>query len=96
MKAGSPLSKELRERYHTRRTVARKDDTVKIVRGEFKGIEGKVTKVIPQDGRLTVDGVNKEKIAGGTAPVPIHASNVVITSLSLNDKKRKKQLEAEE
>ncbi|HXW36879.1 MAG TPA: 50S ribosomal protein L24 [Nitrososphaerales archaeon] len=95
MDTNSPLSKELREKYHRRSVTARKDDKVMIVRGEFKGIEGKVTKVIPSTGRLNVEGVNKEKMAGGTAPVPVHASNVVVTEVILSDKKRKKTLEGE-
>ncbi len=96
MKMGSHLSSELREKYGKRTLRPRIGDTVKIVRGEFKDIEGKVTKVFAQDGRLTVEGVSKEKTAGGTAPIPIDSSNVVITSLNLDDKSRKGKLEEKE
>ena len=96
MKFASHLSEELRERYKRRSVRPRTGDSVKIVRGEFKGIEGKVTKVLAKDGRVNVEGVNKEKLAGGNAPVPIHASNVVITSLNLGDKLRKNKVEGTE
>jgi len=68
---------------------------VRIVRGEFKDIEGKVTKVLPKQGKVNVEGVTREKIAGGTVPAPIDASKVVITSLNLEDRQRKKKLEAQ-
>jgi len=70
-------------------------DSVKILGGEFKNIEGKVTKVFSSSGQLNVEGVNREKLAGGNAPVPIYASKVVVTSLNLDDARRKKKLEAE-
>ena len=95
MKFSSVLSEELREKYKRRSLRPRKGDSVKIVRGEFKSIEGKVTKVLVEDGKLNVEGVAREKMKGGTAPVPIRASNVVITSLNLEDKIRKAKLEVQ-
>ncbi len=93
MKFGSQLSTELRERHGKRSVRPRVGDTVKIVRGEFKDIEGKVTKVDPKAGSVNVEGVTREKLKGGTAPVPIPSSNVVVTALVLDDKERKKKLE---
>jgi large subunit ribosomal protein L24 len=95
MNFGSNLSKDLRGKYSKRSAKPRKGDTVKILRGEFKGIEGKVTAVNHHKGTITVEGVTKEKIAGGTSPVPINASKVMITNLVLEDKLRKKKLEGE-
>ena len=93
MKFGSHLSTELRERHGKRSVRPRVGDTVRIVRGEFKDIEGKVTKVDPSIGVVNVEGVTREKLKGGTAPVPIPSSNVVLTALVLTDKERKKKLE---
>ena len=93
MRFGSKLSEELRERHGKRSVRPRVGDTVKIVRGEFKDIEGKITKVNPKEGWVNVDGVTREKLKGGTAPVPIYSSNVVVTALVLEDKLRKKKLE---
>jgi len=93
MKFGSQLSAELRERHGKRSVRPRVGDTVRIVRGEFKDIEGKVTRVDSHAGAVMVEGVTREKIKGGTSPVPIISSNVVITNLALEDKIRKKKLE---
>ncbi|MDG6990108.1 MAG: 50S ribosomal protein L24 [Nitrososphaerota archaeon] len=96
MKFGSALSEELRERHHRRSVRPRVGDSVRIVRGEFKDIEGKVTRVDPSAGVVNVEGVTREKLKGGTAPVPISSSNLVVTSLVLVDKMRKQKMEASE
>lgn len=93
MKFGSRLSPELRERHGRRSVRPRAGDTVKIVRGEFKDIEGKITKVDPRTGVVNVEGVTREKLKGGTSPVPIRSSNLVVTALVLDDKERKRKLE---
>lgn len=93
MKFGSQLSAELRERHGKRSVRPRVGDTVRIVRGEFKDIEGKITEVDSHEGLVMVEGVTHEKLKGGTSPVPIRSSNVVITTLALEDKIRKKKLE---
>lgn len=93
MKFGSHLSAELRERHGKRTAKPRVGDTVKIVRGEFKDIEGKITSIDTKKGVVNVEGVTREKLKGGTSPVPIHSSNVMITSLVIVDKERKKKLE---
>lgn len=87
------LSEELRTKYGVRSVRVVKGDSVKVLRGEFKGIEGKVTKVETGAGRLSIEGVTREKIAGGTIPVKIHASKVSVTSLNLSDEWRKNSLE---
>ncbi len=95
-KFGSPLSSELREKHG--RTAVRpvKGDGVRIVRGGFKGIEGKITGVDTKHAKLFIEGVTREKIAGGkTSPVPIDPSKVVITNLNMEDKLRKQRLETE-
>ena len=69
-----------------------KGDSVKIMRGEYKGVEGKVEKLNTVKGRLSIEGVQREKIKGGQVKVQIHASNVRITSLHLDDKYRKNKI----
>ena len=93
MRFGSHLSTELREKHGRRSVRPRVGDTVKIVRGEFKDIEGKITKVDPKAGVVNIEGVTREKQKGGTSPVPIQSSNLVVTALVLDDKQRKKKLE---
>jgi len=95
LKFGSPLSEDLRAKFKRRSVRPTVGDSVRIVRGEFRNIEGKVTKVLPKKGKVNVEGVTREKIKGGTAPTPIDASKVVITAFNLEDKLRKRKLEAQ-
>jgi len=95
MKFGSLLSTELREKYKRRTVKPRKGDSVKIIRGEFKGIEGKITEVNSLNGTLNVEGVTREKQKGGTSPVPVQSSNVVVTAVVVEDRTRKRKLEGE-
>ena len=82
------LSKELREKYHTRSLPIRKDDEVLIVRGTHKGREGKVTTVYRRKFVIHVEKINRDKVNGSSVPVPIDASKVVITKIKLdNDRK---------
>ncbi|KAI0818636.1 60S ribosomal protein L26 [Irpex lacteus] len=88
----SALSKELRAKHNTRSLPVRKDDEVRIVRGKYKGREGKVTQVYRKKWVIHVDRVQRDKSNGSTAPIGIHPSNVVITSIKL-DKDRRAILE---
>ncbi len=67
-----------------RSLAVRKDDEVLIVRGKFKGREGKVTQVYRKKWVIHVDRVHRDKTSGASAPVGIHPSNVVITTLKLD------------
>ena len=89
----SNLSDDFKKQYNKRNTGVVKGDTVKIVRGEYKGVEGKVEKINTEKGKLSIEGVQREKIKGGNVKVLIHASNVIISSLNMDDKYRKNKLE---
>ncbi len=91
--AVAALSSSLRDRYTRNAVRVRVGDSVKLLRGEYSGIEGKVQKVFSSLGMITVEGISREKIAGGTTPVRIQASNVVVTSLNLDDKWRREKIE---
>jgi large subunit ribosomal protein L24 len=96
-KFGASLSKELREKHSRRAVRPVKGDVVRIVRGGFKGIEGKITRVDHKQGKLFIEGVNREKIAGGkTGAIPIDASKVIITNLNLEDKLRSAHISRED
>lgn len=92
----SNLSEDLKKQYNKRSVSVIKGDTVKIMRGEYKGVEGKVEKINTESGRLSIEGVQREKIKGGQVKVQIHASNVVISSLKLDDDFRKNKIENKE
>jgi large subunit ribosomal protein L24 len=66
-----------------------KGDTVRVMRGEDKGKEGKILRVFPKTGRVTVEGVNivkrhrkarraEEQSGIIDMPAPIHHSNVML------------------
>jgi large subunit ribosomal protein L24 len=66
-----------------------KGDTVRVMRGDDKGKEGKVLRVYPKTGRVTVEGVNivkkhrkarRENEQSGIIdfPAPVHASNLML------------------
>ncbi|MEM3637546.1 MAG: 50S ribosomal protein L24 [Conexivisphaerales archaeon] len=90
---GARLSDALREKYKRRSLTVRKGDTVKVLRGDFKNIEGKVTAVYPAEGKVAIEGVTREKVKGGTVQLRIHASKLMITNLNLDDKRRRAALE---
>ena len=89
----SNLANNLREQYGRRSMRVIKGDTIKVLRGEYSGIEGKVEKVNTKRATLAIEGVQREKIRGGNVKVPIHASNVQIVALKLGDAFRQKKIE---
>ncbi|HEX7032493.1 MAG TPA: 50S ribosomal protein L24 [Nitrososphaera sp.] len=90
---GAPLADELRKEYKRKTVRVVKGDSVMVVRGEYKGRGGKVEKVNTENGTLHIEGMQREKVRGGQVKVPIHASNVMITALNLEDKFRANKLQ---
>jgi len=84
----SALSKDLRTKHNCRSLPIRKDDEVRIVRGKYKGREGKVTQVYRKKWVVHVDRVQRDKSNGATAPIGIHPRNVVITTIKLDTDRR--------
>ena len=89
----APISKELRKKYSRRSIRIMVDDTVKVVRGEYKGLTGKITKIAIESSGVAIEGNKKEKLKGEKIDVYIHSTNMIITSLNTNDKWRLKILE---
>ncbi|MFZ0184909.1 MAG: 50S ribosomal protein L24 [Nitrosotalea sp.] len=92
---GSHLAKDLKEKHHCKSMRVIEGDSVKVLRGEFKGIEGKVTRVSTERRGIAIEGIKREKLKGGNVDIFIHPSNVVITSLNLEDKWRQNRLEGQ-
>ncbi len=90
---GSPLSKDLQKRYGKRSIRVVLGDTVKVMRGEYRGVDGKISKVSIADNSVAIEGVKKEKSKGEKFDVLIRSTNVVITNLNLDDHWRKTKLE---
>ena len=66
-----------------------KGDTVRVMRGEDAGKEGKVIRVYPKTGRITIEGINivkrhrrarraEEQSQIMEMPAPVHHSNVML------------------
>ena len=66
-----------------------KGDTVRVMRGDDKGKEGKVIRVYPKTGRVTIEGINivkrhrkarraEEQSGIVDFPAPVHHSNVML------------------
>jgi len=85
----APLSPELRGSHGLKAMPVRSGDTVRIMRGDHKGFEGKITRVDRRKYRIYVEGLTREKVDGTTIFVPIHPSKVMVTRLNLDDKWRK-------
>ena len=82
------LSKELRKELKTRSLPVRKGDTVRIMRGKFRGVEGKVVRVDLKKIRVYVEGVTVKKADGTERLVPIHPSNLLIIDVDRSDERR--------
>ena len=93
VQTAASLSSELRKKFGKRSARINKGDTVKILRGEFYGTAGKVTKILTRKNSITIDGVKREKVKGEKIDVPIHATNVIITALNDDDKWRMNKLQ---
>ncbi len=89
----APLSEELQRQYGIKRLPVRKGDTVVILRGDFKGVKGKVVKVDLKRMRIYVEGAVIRKANGETVYYPIHPSKVMIVELDLSDKRRLEVIE---
>lgn len=84
----APLSDTLKEQYKKKTLRVIKGDTVRVNRGDFVGTEGIVDEVDTKNSRIIVHGVFSTKADGTEVPRGVDASNVQITKLNLNDKRR--------
>jgi len=91
---GGVLEDSLRNQYQRNGVRVIKGDSVRVIRGEYKGVEGKVDKVDTQHATFHIEGIQRDKIRGGQVKIPIHSSNVIVIALNLEDKHRSKMLQA--
>ena len=92
------LSKDLSKQYGKRSARVVVGDTVVIERGAegVRGVEGKVLSVITKTGQVTIEGVTINQADGTSVARPVHASNLTIVKLNLDDAKRKDVLARKE
>ena len=84
----APLSKELREKHSVRAMPIRRDDEVTVVRGTYKGREGKVVQVYRKKYVIHIERITREKANGATVPIGVHPSNVVINKLKVDSSRQ--------
>lgn len=87
------LAKALREKVGKRNVQLRKDDKVKVMRGKFKGKQGKVLSVDLKYSKVYVEGVQVTKQDGSKANVKLQPSNLQIVELAERNNKVKKTSE---
>ena len=93
---GANLSKDLQKKYGKKSARVVEGDSVTILRGEFKGVDGKVSNISTSKSSVAIEGVKKEKTKGDKFDVYIHTSNLVITSLNGDDKWRIAKLQGKD
>ncbi|NHI89489.1 MAG: 50S ribosomal protein L24 [Candidatus Thorarchaeota archaeon] len=82
------LDEFLQEEYGLRSLVVKKGDLVRIMRGQFRDTEGKVTEVSYRKGVVYLDNATITKSDGKEANIPIHPSNLLLVKLELNDERK--------
>ena len=89
-KLTAPLASALAEKEGVKKLVVRKGDTVRILRGSFRGIEGEVSVVDYKSTKFTIEGVTFEKADGSAQHFPVQACNCEIINLkNMKDRRRK-------
>jgi large subunit ribosomal protein L24 len=78
-----------------------KGDTVRVMRGDDKGKEGKVLRIYPKTGRVLIEGINivkkhrkarnaEEQSGIIEQPAPMHSSNVMLIDSKTGEPTRTK------
>jgi large subunit ribosomal protein L24 len=90
----SHLAENLLLKYDRRSLPVVKGDTVKIMRGNYRGHEDKISKVNVRDQTVEIEGATITTAKGTKIAKPIHASTLLITKLNITDKWRRRKLES--
>lgn len=82
------LSKDLRTKLKKRALGVRKNDQVKVMRGKFKGKEGKVAEVDHKKLRVFINGITRKKVNGTEIMIPFNPSKLLLVEIESKDEKR--------
>ena len=85
----APLSPDLIKSKGVKALPVRKGDTVRVMRGDHAGFEGKISRIDLKRYRIFLEGLTREKVDGTNIFVSVHPSKVMIKNLKLDDKWRK-------
>lgn len=78
----------LRERFGSRSLAIREGDTVRVMKGEFSGLAGKINKINLKAGTVFVDGAERVRKDGTKSFFPLQPSSLLVTEANLEDKLR--------
>lgn len=92
----APLAPELIASKGAKTLPVRKGDTVRVMRGDHAGFEGKINRLDLKKYRIFLDGLTREKVDGTNIFISVHPSKVMIKNLKLDDKWRKSIVERKE
>jgi len=82
------LSAELKKQYGRRSIPVKKNDSVKVLIGSFKGKTGKVNSINTKKLAAYIDGIELSRRDGTKVFVPIRVSNLMIVELNTEDNRR--------
>src|SRR3989304_3810572 len=71
----------------------RKGDTVRIMRGNFRGKEGSVVSVDAVDGTVVIEGITIEKTDEKKVARPVHSSTLMIVKMDDTDPWRRRKFQ---
>ena len=83
----APLSKELQKTHKRKSVSVRQGDEIKVVRGRKK-ITGTIELVDLKSAKICVKGLTRKKNDGSEVMQPVDASNLIVTKLNEEDKRR--------
>jgi large subunit ribosomal protein L24 len=83
------LDEALQAEYGVKRMPLRVNDSVKIISGEFEGIEGKVLSIDKHKRRVTIEEATLQKRDGSNYYVPVAVSKLVLTKFETKAAKKK-------
>jgi len=89
------LNEKLNKELGKRAITLRKGDTVKILRGAFRGKEGKITKIERMKGKVFVEKIVLKKSNGEERAVSVDASKLLVLDIDRTDRKRIVKKESE-
>lgn len=84
------ISKELRKsmKSKTRSVLARKGDNVKVMRGSFKGKNGKISSIATLRCKIFIEGFNRKTLRGKEVPVPFEPSNLLLVGVEMSQSRK--------
>jgi large subunit ribosomal protein L24 len=90
------LAADVRDRVGTRSLPIREGDQAEIMRGDWKGLSGRVEEVNYQDQKVELEDIERERVDTSDARISLEPSNLTITKLNLDDDRRLQKYDVSE